>query len=719
MPIDENSQEGTDAQFKMIVAQAQEQLENDTMNLEQYNNLMKQVMSIRTKQKRDALKRKSERLINAPISEEDGDFTSSGNESDTKKAIKMESRQSDRSNHGNKTSSSSTDAKSKRPRKSKWSSQSPWETAQTHQFQQQQKQFGFQATNQFGGLQNTNMPNPWQHQMPFGNNVGQSQLANGMPNTNSSYFGQQQNIPIKSERTISIDGIPREIRFYDEIAIAFMSENGREPKEIGFQSGERRVIINNKEAIVLAFNDAYKPFNIDGQSYLIRFGSPIRELYINNKHYECFFGDPPTTLTLNGRLHSFKIEGPSPQVRIGSLRTDLVVGKVDLYIDAAIKIPLFLDAQLQKFEMANQIHTIQFADYLMTALIDGQPFMVEYGGMPKRFRIGDRERFIRFSVLPDGIMAGLVYIKNMLRTDHHKGIQSPLPVVIADVVPPPAAQLVPPELLSADLIQPMQTQPLSIEPAIIVPVKAEEPIPTAPTVAAAAVVLSAAGVPAAAAMPAINIGDLFQKLLESGILSNKPTTDKEKQKEKEKFKPITLAKPEHWKQRQPALIHVLFSGMQCSSCGVRFPPEQTMKYSQHLDWHFRQNRRDRDSARRAHSRRWYYDVADWIQYEEIEDLDEREKNWFETQQMAMSPSNDDGTQRNESPVPSCVAGPEDVDKSCDMCHDQFETFFNEETEEWHLRNAVRMDDKTYHPICYQDYKVSVADNFEIGKEFEK
>lgn len=48
-----------------------------------------------------------------------------------------------------------------------------------------------------------------------------------------------------------------------------------------------------------------------------------------------------------------------------------------------------------------------------------------------------------------------------------------------------------------------------------------------------------------------------------------------------------------------------------------------MKYSQHLDWHFRQNRRDKDSARHAHSRKWYYDVSDWIQFEEIEDLEER------------------------------------------------------------------------------------------------
>jgi len=56
---------------------------------------------------------------------------------------------------------------------------------------------------------------------------------------------------------------------------------------------------------------------------------------------------------------------------------------------------------------------------------------------------------------------------------------------------------------------------------------------------------------------------------------------------------------------------------------------------------------------------------------------------------------------------SCAAGAEDVNRSCDMCHDQFEQFFNEETEEWHLRSAIKIDDKFFHPICYEDYKVSV------------
>lgn len=57
-------------------------------------------------------------------------------------------------------------------------------------------------------------------------------------------------------------------------------------------------------------------------------------------------------------------------------------------------------------------------------------------------------------------------------------------------------------------------------------------------------------------------------------------------------------------------------------------------------------------------------------------------------------------------VPSCPAGPDDLSRRCDMCHDQFEQFYNEETEEWHLRLALKIDDKFYHPICYEDYKVS-------------
>ena len=54
---------------------------------------------------------------------------------------------------------------------------------------------------------------------------------------------------------------------------------------------------------------------------------------------------------------------------------------------------------------------------------------------------------------------------------------------------------------------------------------------------------------------------------------------------------------------------------------------------------------------------------------------------------------------------------------CAICHEPFEQFWDEELEEWHLRDAIRVNDQTYHPICYEDHTdVSrhIYKNFIIG-----
>lgn len=71
-------------------------------------------------------------------------------------------------------------------------------------------------------------------------------------------------------------------------------------------------------------------------------------------------------------------------------------------------------------------------------------------------------------------------------------------------------------------------------------------------------------------------------------------------------------------RKQPGMVEILYSGVQCNSCGARFPPELTDVYRQHLDWHFHQNHKTRYTAK-CHSRPWYCEKKVWIQSEDYKD----------------------------------------------------------------------------------------------------
>lgn len=56
----------------------------------------------------------------------------------------------------------------------------------------------------------------------------------------------------------------------------------------------------------------------------------------------------PITIELGGKKISVKLEGPPPQVKIGTVkRMDLVVAKINLIINARNMVPVFLDAKPQ------------------------------------------------------------------------------------------------------------------------------------------------------------------------------------------------------------------------------------------------------------------------------------------------------------------------------------------------------------------------------------
>lgn len=64
-------------------------------------------------------------------------------------------------------------------------------------------------------------------------------------------------------KSISIDGTPREIRYYGNLGVVFL--NWDEPRDIGFQDGTRRIIIDGKDSVVCSFNQDYKEFTYEGE----------------------------------------------------------------------------------------------------------------------------------------------------------------------------------------------------------------------------------------------------------------------------------------------------------------------------------------------------------------------------------------------------------------------------------------------------------------------
>ncbi|KAK3523920.1 hypothetical protein QTP70_016723 [Hemibagrus guttatus] len=221
----------------------------------------------------------------------------------------------------------------------------------------------------------------------------------------------------------------------------------------------------------------------------------------------------------------------------------------------------------------------------------------------------------------------------------------------------------------------------------------------------------------------MDVNDLMAKLIDFGII--KPTQtdsssestsvtpsqsipeeeepEEEEQEEDDTLPDLTGFVVDDMKQRHESVITKLYTGIQCYSCGMRFTASQTDIYADHLDWHYRQNRSEKDISRKITHRRWYYSLTDWIEFEEIADLEERAKSqFFEKVHEEVVQKNQEAAKERE--FQSVKAAADVVHESCEICQEQFEMYWEEDEEEWHLKNAIRVDGKTYHPLCYEDYR---------------
>ncbi|KAH8877771.1 Pre-mRNA cleavage complex 2 protein Pcf11 [Schistosoma japonicum] len=181
----------------------------------------------------------------------------------------------------------------------------------------------------------------------------------------------------------------------------------------------------------------------------------------------------------------------------------------------------------------------------------------------------------------------------------------------------------------------------------------------------------------------INVHELFQKLVKAGIV---PNTEPEK-----KVEPPELAcySWERFKSPYSVEIDELYNGHQCGQCGLRFQSDLSPEFAKHLDYHYMKNS---SCGQERRSRNFYQSLQYWL----ISEMTREGAPQFEP-----------GSPIHDLQEYKCAAFADPSKNVCGVCYENFEVVWDHEEEEWMLQDAIRVDDKVYHPICQED----------AGKEF--
>ncbi|EIW82099.1 hypothetical protein CONPUDRAFT_136662 [Coniophora puteana RWD-64-598 SS2] len=153
-------------------------------------------------------------------------------------------------------------------------------------------------------------------------------------------------------------------------------------------------------------------------------------------------------------------------------------------------------------------------------------------------------------------------------------------------------------------------------------------------------------------------------------------------------------------RKRPDIVHLLYDRLpvQCKQCGTRFTSDTNGKkdMEDHMDMHFKQNRKASQNVGRGHSRSWFVNLDDW--------LDEKGKGRGRPANakafaVAEAAEHDANLRSQYVVVPS---GEEAMPISCPICKESLKSEFLEDDEEWVWKNAVKRDDRIYHATCHAE-----------------
>ncbi|KAH9943494.1 uncharacterized protein BXZ73DRAFT_40385 [Epithele typhae] len=273
--------------------------------------------------------------------------------------------------------------------------------------------------------------------------------------------------------------------------------------------------------------------------------------------------------------------------------------------------------------------------------------------------------------------------------------------------PPPAPQAVYPT-------QPTQSSLPSFDPSsisLILSAAQSAPVPSTSTASA----------------PVPDITNLFNSLVKAGVVSSAtgtPTgagatanaediilTDSEGDASQAYRKvlfthSVKLSNADITRHRPP-LAELLYGQIptQCKQCGIRLPEGSSGKkdFDEHLDMHFRQNRKASQAVGRGHSRSWFVGLEDWV-YGESHDI--KGKGRADGRSTSSRAAVAQEAAEREAELRAMVVivpqGDESKTMSCPICKEHLASEFLEEVEEWGWRNAVKRDDKIYHATCHAE-----------------
>ncbi|OWZ60259.1 hypothetical protein LQV05_000162 [Cryptococcus neoformans] len=209
-------------------------------------------------------------------------------------------------------------------------------------------------------------------------------------------------------------------------------------------------------------------------------------------------------------------------------------------------------------------------------------------------------------------------------------------------------------------------------------------------------------VPSVPSLP-VDVARILQTLNKSGIGSQPQTPDVERGTPGPNMVPTTEAYEDmilrldiklqsidlnaHHKLSFAHLSH------RCQQCGMRFPSANAA-FDAHMDWHFRRNKKERESGGRGAHRRWLPRVEQWVN--DAITLPSTAASSSQTEKATVS------AERLAQLRQKWVKVPQDSKKAasvCPVCKEAFRAEWSDSEEEWIWKNALAINGIFYHATC--------------------